>query len=92
MAEAAERIISFKQKISKEWPEKQSNKQVVDVFIDSDNESESDGKPIIKDMVLTKANKKLFYFIFFYQFILCLIKLKINYLLKKIWINKMYHL
>ncbi len=41
----AERLIAYKKKISEVWLEKQNNKQVVDVFIDSDNESESDGEP-----------------------------------------------
>jgi hypothetical protein len=38
-------------KISKVWLEKQNNKQVVDVYIESNNESKSDGEPPKKEML-----------------------------------------
>ena len=50
----AERYIAYKKKISEEWNNNKEN-----VFVKSDgDESESDGEPVIKEMVLTKKNTK----------------------------------
>ena len=51
----AERYITYKKKISEEW---NNNKENVFVKSDGDCESESDGEPVIKEMVLTKKNTK----------------------------------
>ncbi len=55
----AERCIAYKKKITEEWDKKQ-NKIKENVFVksDCDCESESDGEPVIKEMVLTKTIKK----------------------------------
>ena len=50
----AERLIAYKKKISEEWLEKQNN----DKNDESENETESDGEPPKKEMILTKINKK----------------------------------
>jgi DNA topoisomerase-1 len=52
----AERIIAYKKKISEVWLEKKQNKE--NIIAPSDSESESDGEPVKKEMVLTKINKK----------------------------------
>ena len=50
----AERIIAYKKKISEVWLEKKQPKE--NIIAPSD--SESDGEPVKKEMVLTKINKK----------------------------------
>ena len=61
----AERIIAYKKKISEVWLEKKQNKE--NIIAPSDSESESDGEPVKKEMVLTKINKKQFnYFLLIY--------------------------
>ena len=51
----AERLISFKKKLSEEWLEKQyKNKEDTFAKSDSENESESDGEPPKKEIILTK--------------------------------------
>ena len=52
----AERIIAYKKKISEVWLEKKQPKE--NIIAPSDGESESDGEPVKKEMVLTKINKK----------------------------------
>jgi len=52
----AERIIAYKKKISEVWLEKKQPKE--NIIAPSDSESESDGEPVKKEMVLTKINKK----------------------------------
>ena len=51
----AERLIAYKKKISEEWLEKQNN----DKNDESENETESDGEPPKKEMILTKINKSI---------------------------------
>ena len=52
----AERLIAYKKKISEVWLEKQNKENV---FSKSDSESESDGEPPKKEMILTKINKSI---------------------------------
>ena len=54
----AERLIAYKKKISEVWLEKQ-NKENVFSKSDSENETESDGEPPKKEMILTKINKSI---------------------------------
>ncbi len=56
-------ILLIKKKISEEWDKKQNNNRE-NVFVKSDGDcgSESDGEPVIKEMVLTKTIKNIFFY------------------------------
>jgi hypothetical protein len=72
----AKRIIAYKQKISEQWLEK--NEKIQNKDESEESTKDEDKHEPKKEMVLTK-NKKMNSLKKFYQFILCLIKLNINY-------------